>query len=159
VIYVPYEQQPRFGDIGNLVVRTTAPTTLRSVLDSEIRALGQEYISRAETVAQATEQTLSYERVTAILSTCFGGLALLLCGIGLFGLMSQTVSRQTREIGIRMALGSSKRNIVGLVLGQCAGLTAIGIVLGIPAAVAPPSLSRIYCSTYRRPTLGQWRLY
>lgn len=140
VIYVPYEQQTRFGDIGNLVVRTTAPGAIRSVVDSAVRALGQEYVSRAETVAQATEQTLSYERVTAILSACFGGLALLLCGVGLFGLMSQTVSRRTREIGIRMALGSSRQGIVRLVLRQSAGLTALGIAVGIPAAVASTQL-------------------
>ena len=68
-------------------------------------------------------------------SSLFGGLALVLTASGLYGLIAYTVARRTREIGIRMAVGSSAAGIVGLVVRQSLGAVALGVVLGIPGAV------------------------
>jgi putative ABC transport system permease protein len=80
--------------------------------------------------------TLVRERVMATLSGVFGGIAGLLAAIGLYGIMSYTVERRRREIGIRLALGASRGTIVGSVLKQCAVWVAAGLLLGIAASLA-----------------------
>jgi predicted permease len=80
--------------------------------------------------------SLLTERLIASLSTVFGFLATLLATIGLYGVMAYTVSRRTREIGIRMALGAFQRHVVWMVMREVLLLVAIGVVAGIAAAVA-----------------------
>ncbi len=72
----------------------------------------------------------------ALLSLLFGGLATVLAAIGLYGVMSYTVARRTREIGIRIALGANGGEVMRMVLGEVATLTVIGIAIGLPAAYA-----------------------
>jgi ABC-type antimicrobial peptide transport system permease subunit len=79
---------------------------------------------------------VAQERLFATLTSIFGGLALLLTCIGLYGLLAHQVTARTREIGIRMALGAQLRAVMTLVLGEGLRLTAIGVVLGIGASLA-----------------------
>jgi len=81
-------------------------------------------------------QTLVAEQGTAALSAAFAGLALLLASIGLYGLMSYTVSRRTHEIGVRMTLGAQQQNVRWMVLRDALSLGIIGIAIGIPCALA-----------------------
>jgi ABC-type antimicrobial peptide transport system permease subunit len=80
--------------------------------------------------------SLLIERLIASLSTVFGFLATLMATIGLYGVMAYTVSRRTREIGIRMALGAFQKHVVWMVMREVLLLVAIGVVTGIAAAVA-----------------------
>jgi ABC-type antimicrobial peptide transport system permease subunit len=79
---------------------------------------------------------LRQERMIAQLSTVFGGLALLLACIGLYGVLSYAVAQRTNEIGIRMALGAGRGSVVRMVLGETGLLIAIGLAVGIPASLA-----------------------
>jgi ABC-type antimicrobial peptide transport system permease subunit len=72
------------------------------------------------------------ERLIAILASLFGGLALLLAAIGIYGMMSFTVIRRTREIGLRIAVGAQPSAVLWLVLRGTLGLAGMGVVLGIP---------------------------
>jgi predicted permease len=89
-------------------------------------------IFRIKTLRAQTEDSLLRERLLATLSSSFGGLALLLACLGLYGLMAYAVARRTPEIGIRMALGAERSQIIWLVLRGTLGLVAAGILLGVP---------------------------
>jgi len=80
------------------------------------------------------DQALVQERMLAKLSGFFSLLALLLACIGLYGVMSYDVARRTREIGVRMALGAQRRNVVGLVMHQTMLLVVIGVIIGLAAS-------------------------
>jgi ABC-type antimicrobial peptide transport system permease subunit len=79
---------------------------------------------------------VAQERLFALAYSLFGGLALLLACIGLFGLMSYNVSRRTSEIGIRIALGAQRRGVIGMVLRESMLMVAAGVIIGVIAAIA-----------------------
>jgi ABC-type antimicrobial peptide transport system permease subunit len=88
------------------------------------------------------DESLAAQRVIASLSAFFGILATLLAAIGLYGVMAYTVTRRTREIGIRLALGAGRGNLLTLVMREVAVLTLVGVAIAIPAALALTRLVR-----------------
>ena len=137
VIYLPSTQ----GRWGFLFVRTRrAPETLARAVENEINSLGRDYSLGAKTIDEEVSQALVEDRAIAMLSSFFGGLALLLALIGLYGLTSYSVSRRTREIGIRAALGAQQTTIIWLVLHEVLALGLLGVSVGIPSALAASRL-------------------
>jgi predicted permease len=100
-------------------------------------------VTRLRTLNELVNSSISRDILVARLSTFFGILALLLACIGLYGVMSYTVSRRTREIGVRMALGAQRTQVLQLVLQEAMKLVVIGILIGIPAALL---LTRMFSS-------------
>jgi predicted permease len=122
---------------GILFVRTNgAPQALAKTVGHEIESLGHEYALETKTIQQTTGHILTEERVTALLSAFFAALALLLASIGVYGLMSHAVTRRTREIGIRVALGAQRENVLWIVLRETLTLAVIGLAIGVPCALA-----------------------
>jgi predicted permease len=91
-------------------------------------------IEDVATQSENIDRLLLQERLIARLSSFFGGLALVLACVGLYGLLSYEVTRRTREIGIRMALGAGQRNVLRMVVGQGIALATTGVIVGIVAA-------------------------
>jgi predicted permease len=100
-------------------------------------------VSRIRTLDELVDSSISKDILVARLSTFFGLLALVLACVGLYGVMSYTVSRRTREIGVRMALGAQRTQVLGMVLNEGLKLVLIGIVVGIPVALLA---SRVFSS-------------
>jgi predicted permease len=86
------------------------------------------------TLTQQLDRGTIVQRLTADLAACFGGLALLMAAIGLYGVMSYSMARRTAEIGIRMALGASQPRVLWMVMREVLGMVAIGVALGLAAA-------------------------
>jgi predicted permease len=133
--YVPLRQY--FDLEPDIHIRTTLPLpSIQAALLREVRALDSnlavfEMITLQEQVNRSTSEQL----VAVTLVALFGGLALLLAGIGLYGVMSYTVSQSTRELGLRMALGAGTSNVLRLVLSRGLLLTATGMLIGVTLAL------------------------
>ena len=97
-------------------------------------------IAAVATQAEQIERRFAQEKLFAMAYSWFGGLALVIAAVGLFGLMSYSVSRRTNEIGVRMALGADRGDVSRMVLRESMQLVAIGVVLGGIGALAASSL-------------------
>jgi predicted permease len=132
---------------GDLTVRVSGNSqeTIAAVR-RQIESLGREYVLNVRTVENISDQTLLPERTMAILSGCFAAVALMLCVIGLYGLMSYSVAGRTRELGIRVALGAQRSEVLLSVLRESLLSTVLGIAIGLPCAFAATRLiqSMIY---------------
>jgi putative ABC transport system permease protein len=93
-------------------------------------------LAKVATLTTLVDNSLSQPRFAMLLLAAFGMVALLLAGIGMYGVISYSVAQRTQEIGIRMALGAERSNVFGMVLGQGARLTGLGIAIGLIAAAA-----------------------
>jgi predicted permease len=142
--YIPYQQSRELNEMtlyvrSNGAATETMPEQLRQAVR---RADTGMPIYAVQTMDRTVDEALFNERMLALLSASFGLLATILAAIGLYGVMSYTVARRTREIGIRIALGAERLTVVWMVLREVAFLTVVGIGLGVPAALALSRLVR-----------------
>lgn len=86
-----------------------------------MESLGREYVAKTHMVVETIDRSILRERVFAILSGFFGALALLLAAVGLYGLMAYNVTRRTQEIGVRIALGAARQNVLSMIFGRRCG--------------------------------------
>lgn len=140
-VYVPEVQYAGSADYSALYIHTDlGPVAIANEVRRTVRLLGHQYVWRIHTISQDINGSLLRERVTAMLSAFFGVLALLIAGIGLYGLTAYNVSRRTHEIGIRVTLGARPGAIQRMVLRESLILVAAGIAIGMPCALAATRL-------------------
>ncbi len=140
-LYLPTTQYGDYMGYPELLVQTRiSPNAIVGELRQTIESLGHEYVASVNTVEQEIDRSLLQERVTALLSAFFGGLALLLAAIGLYGLMAYNVTRRSREIGIRIALGAQRGAVQQMVLREALTLAVIGLAFGVPCAIGASRL-------------------
>jgi predicted permease len=133
-MYVDY-RQAKFTNAAFEVRTAGDPLSVVASIREAVRALDPNMpVTNVSTQVEQIENRLQQERLFAQAYALFGGLALLLAAIGLFGLMSYSVARRTNEIGIRMALGARRGDVVRLVMRESMVLVALGIVIGLGVA-------------------------
>jgi predicted permease len=139
----PMVYQPAFGS-GSYAIRTAAdPAGLAGAVRRELRETARDVpVWYLDTLDDRVDATLVRERMVSTLCAWFGGFALLLACIGLYGRLSYAVSERTGEIGVRMALGARQTQIVWMVLKDALILTVSGIMIGVPIALASTQVFR-----------------
>jgi len=146
-IYVPVVQLPD-NDVGETIagylVRTQTPEyASAAAIRQAIRKMNSEQIAfNFESMDQAISDSLAARQFTMILLAAFAAVALLLSSIGIYGVISYVVSRRTHEIGIRLALGAQRHDVMRLVLGQGAKLALMGVGTGVLAALGLTQLMK-----------------
>jgi len=138
-IYIPYTQTPS-GMLGQITfeIRTSSnPASVIATLRKVVQAVDPDLaLIDIGTQAETISERMDDERSLAQLVSLFGGMALLLAIVGLYGTVSYALARRTSEICIRMALGAAGRDVVRMVLRETFLLVAAGFVIGVPAALA-----------------------
>lgn len=142
-IYFPFQQSGNFFTSGarqytamTLVIRTTVdPQSIATAAQGTIRGIDHSLpISNVSTMEQVVSDTLWQPRFNLQLIGLFAALALVMAAVGLYGVMSYTVAQRTQEVGLRMALGAQRSDVMKLVVGQGMKMALLGVVLGLTAS-------------------------
>jgi putative ABC transport system permease protein len=137
LVWVPYAQRNSWHQ-GIITIRTEGPPeaaagTLRSVMASVDKNIA---LANVMTMSDAASRSMASDRMLAVLLTAFAGLALALAAIGIFGVLSYSIEQRTHELGVRLAIGAQKRDVLLLVLAETTPLVVAGVAIGLGAGFA-----------------------
>jgi predicted permease len=134
-VFIPYTQDKHFGTATFYVKTNLEPVALASTLRKTVQSADANLpVFDMKTLDQQVDEIAFSERLLTVFSLCLGLLAALLAAIGLYGVMAYMVAQRTREIGIRMALGATQKNVAWLVLREIVRISAAGLGIGLVAA-------------------------
>ena len=136
--YFPFTAALPYDEYANLTLKTAiTPTAILGDLRRNLHALDRGLaLLRPRTMEEVIDSDTEDAHVETVLLGAFAGLALVLAAVGLYGVMSYTVTRRTREIGIRMAIGANRTDVMGMIVRHGLGLTLVGVIAGLLLAGA-----------------------
>jgi putative ABC transport system permease protein len=153
-MYVPASQLERWCCLYSVARSTVDPISLEQSIRQVVTSMDREIpVTQVRTMRDLMSTQLSQPRFTMVLLGTFGGLAITLTVVGLYGVMTYSVTRRTREIGVRMALGAQRGVVLVMILRDAATLLALGIAVGIGAVLVSGSVlqSMLYGTESRDP--------
>jgi putative ABC transport system permease protein len=131
-IYMPVRQQTAWNQLFMLIRAESSPAALIPSVRQAVSALDREQpIYMIQTLDEALASASFQQRISAILVTLFAGVAMVLAAIGIYGVMSYAVSARTQEMGVRLAIGAQRRDVIWLVFSQVLRLSAAGLAIGV----------------------------
>jgi predicted permease len=134
-VYVSNEQSPVYGVVLNIRASLN-PLTLQTQITAAIRSVNKnQALSDIRSVDQIRDQAMGGRRLVSVLLGTFATVALILAGLGIYGVISYNVAQRTREMGIRAALGATERSLLRLILDRGVRLTLIGLAIGVAGAI------------------------
>jgi len=143
-VYRPYLQQKHPGGMRLYALTVQQPASVESAIRERIRRLDPKLVADGmRTMEEQVDRSMSNQRTLAVLAASFSALALLMTAVGLYGVLAFATAQRTREIGVRMALGAQRGNVVMLVMREMALTAAIGVAVALPASFG---LSRLLTS-------------
>jgi predicted permease len=132
--YLPFHQAVT-GSMKLIVKSAGEPSSLTSGIRSAVASLDKDQpVFAVETMDQYLRDSISTRRITFIVLGCFSALALVLAGVGIYGVISYSVTQRMREIGIRIALGAQSRDVLRMVIAQGAKIAMAGVLIGVAAS-------------------------
>jgi len=155
-MYLPAGQLNTWCCLYSVVRSSLDPPSLEASIQRIVSSMDKDIpVTQVRTMNELMFSELAQPRFATVLLSAFAGLALVLTIVGLYGVMTYSVSRRTREIGVRMALGAQRRAVLNMVLRDASILLAVGIALGITAALALASVlqSMLYGTSSRNPVV------
>ncbi|HLE64288.1 MAG TPA: ABC transporter permease [Pyrinomonadaceae bacterium] len=139
--YTPIKQEKQLSNLTVHAKTTSNPESVAGLLRAEVRALDPHLpLYNVKTLSTEIDESLVQERLVTWLSTAFGLLATLLAAVGLYGVLTFSVARRTREIGIRVALGAQRSDVFKMIISHGMILVGVGLALGVAAAIASSRL-------------------
>ncbi|HEU4631082.1 MAG TPA: ABC transporter permease [Gemmatimonadaceae bacterium] len=133
-LYITYAQNP-FGGL-TAVVRGASATALTNALRGAVREVDADLpVARIRSMEELIAEGIARPRFITLLLGTFAGVALVLAVVGIYGVVAYSVAQRTQEFGIRMALGADARRVLGEVVGQATRVTAVGVAIGVAAAL------------------------
>ncbi len=136
-LYMPMEQHPYHSNELQVIVRTaSAPSAMTTVVRKTAYDLNPEMAVKFTTMEEMVSESVATPRFRTFLAGTFAVLALLLAMAGIYGVMSYVVTQRTSELGLRMALGAARGDVIGLVLSRAAVLAVVGLAIGAALSLA-----------------------
>lgn len=134
-LYVPFAQAPLWG-LGLVTKTSSSAAAAAQAIEAKVHEVDRDVpVTDVQWMSQAVDASLGQARLRTWLLGLFGAMALILAAAGIFGVISYSVARRTHEFGIRVALGASRNEILGLVLKEALRLALAGVVIGMAAAL------------------------
>jgi putative ABC transport system permease protein len=155
-MYLPADQLPDWCCVYSVLRTSLDPHSVEASVQQIVAAMDKDIpVTQVRTMNELMSSELAQPRFAAVLLSTFAGLALTLTIVGLYGVMTYSVSRRTREIGVRMALGAQRGAVLAMVLRDAAILLGAGIVVGVAAALASGSVIQdmLYGTGARNPAV------